>query len=635
MAKQTINVGTTANDGTGDKLRAAFIKANENFTEVYSNVATVTSDLTTTNASLATVTTGLSTTNASLATVTTGLSTANTSITANTTSIATLRAHQGGSWLTPYPRGSVLCIIGDSISVKGSYIDGAANTMYGAEGLYNGWTVYNSASNGSFLHDWYLSIAGGTQGASPLDGDDATRNLWRLVNAKPKEIVIMLGTNDARMLGGANLYADSTALQAGLTTELKAVVDFLLINCPAARIELQIPPVFTYISGSVTGFANFADATDAYTRSKAVRDAYYTLVNYSPRVTLLDTHRAMFPAGTAETALRWDSLAASTDPDTNAVIKVDELHLTPYGEVMRWRIAAKRRLPTTARSPIYNKPSVVTFQGSAQDSIRAYIKGVGAGYIDIYSNTVERNYGALGQQVDEGLFFKKRAEDLWLAGFNSRLYRILQASTLNFIDSVGTAVSYSVSGVTHTQIDTYTDYFRVTLVGSPTPTLVAGLADIYVTLKDRLPPVPALTQGVELYMDGAKTTPSARVVLPISGRDGSQFNGLPDLSINTVQAVRHTATGTATIDLYISNVWNGSFDATDPSYDAASAPGLKMGTIDFPNNYLMQTGWTPTAAGTALSGRVPAHGYSNVSVYAVLTAGALGDWGVVTIKARA
>jgi hypothetical protein len=35
MAKQTINIGTVANDGTGDPLRTAFNKANENFTEVY------------------------------------------------------------------------------------------------------------------------------------------------------------------------------------------------------------------------------------------------------------------------------------------------------------------------------------------------------------------------------------------------------------------------------------------------------------------------------------------------------------------------------------------------------------------------------------------------------------------------
>ena len=37
MAQQTINIGTTANDGTGDPLRTAFDKANQNFTELYSD----------------------------------------------------------------------------------------------------------------------------------------------------------------------------------------------------------------------------------------------------------------------------------------------------------------------------------------------------------------------------------------------------------------------------------------------------------------------------------------------------------------------------------------------------------------------------------------------------------------------
>jgi CheY-specific phosphatase CheX len=35
MAKQTINIGATANDGSGDPLRTAFDKINDNFTEVY------------------------------------------------------------------------------------------------------------------------------------------------------------------------------------------------------------------------------------------------------------------------------------------------------------------------------------------------------------------------------------------------------------------------------------------------------------------------------------------------------------------------------------------------------------------------------------------------------------------------
>jgi len=35
MAQETINIGTSPNDGTGDPLRNAFNKANLNFTELY------------------------------------------------------------------------------------------------------------------------------------------------------------------------------------------------------------------------------------------------------------------------------------------------------------------------------------------------------------------------------------------------------------------------------------------------------------------------------------------------------------------------------------------------------------------------------------------------------------------------
>jgi hypothetical protein len=38
MPKQIINLGTIANDGTGDPLRVAFTKINQNFTEVYDGI---------------------------------------------------------------------------------------------------------------------------------------------------------------------------------------------------------------------------------------------------------------------------------------------------------------------------------------------------------------------------------------------------------------------------------------------------------------------------------------------------------------------------------------------------------------------------------------------------------------------
>lgn len=47
MAKQTINVGTSPNDRSGDPLRVAFTKANDNFTELYNNVSTLSSGIVT------------------------------------------------------------------------------------------------------------------------------------------------------------------------------------------------------------------------------------------------------------------------------------------------------------------------------------------------------------------------------------------------------------------------------------------------------------------------------------------------------------------------------------------------------------------------------------------------------------
>lgn len=45
MVRQVINTGTTANDKTGDTLRASFNKINENFSELYANLDFITSQI--------------------------------------------------------------------------------------------------------------------------------------------------------------------------------------------------------------------------------------------------------------------------------------------------------------------------------------------------------------------------------------------------------------------------------------------------------------------------------------------------------------------------------------------------------------------------------------------------------------
>ena len=44
MSQQIINVGSVANDGTGDAIRTSFTKVNQNFQELYGNVAIITAN---------------------------------------------------------------------------------------------------------------------------------------------------------------------------------------------------------------------------------------------------------------------------------------------------------------------------------------------------------------------------------------------------------------------------------------------------------------------------------------------------------------------------------------------------------------------------------------------------------------
>lgn len=48
MAKQVINIGSAANDGSGDPLRDAYDKCNDNFTEVYDDILAIQGSMPTT-----------------------------------------------------------------------------------------------------------------------------------------------------------------------------------------------------------------------------------------------------------------------------------------------------------------------------------------------------------------------------------------------------------------------------------------------------------------------------------------------------------------------------------------------------------------------------------------------------------
>jgi hypothetical protein len=41
MTQQIINIGSSTNAGDGDPIRTAFLKVNQNFTEIYSNISSI------------------------------------------------------------------------------------------------------------------------------------------------------------------------------------------------------------------------------------------------------------------------------------------------------------------------------------------------------------------------------------------------------------------------------------------------------------------------------------------------------------------------------------------------------------------------------------------------------------------
>ena len=75
MAQQTINIGTTPNDGTGDTIRNAFDKVNDNFDEVYSGLSFSSNNITVAN------------------TIIVGNSTVNTIVNSSTISVTSILAN--------------------------------------------------------------------------------------------------------------------------------------------------------------------------------------------------------------------------------------------------------------------------------------------------------------------------------------------------------------------------------------------------------------------------------------------------------------------------------------------------------------------------------------------------------------
>ena len=132
MAQRTINVGTAANDGTGDTIRGAFTNVNANFTEVYGNIAAVIPAYTTANAAYAEV----NTVNSIVQTVAVGANSYSTSASANANAYTVTVGSSGNAYTVAV--GAAGNSFAQSVGTAGNNYASVlvANNAVGA----NGWT---------------------------------------------------------------------------------------------------------------------------------------------------------------------------------------------------------------------------------------------------------------------------------------------------------------------------------------------------------------------------------------------------------------------------------------------------------------------------------------------------------------
>lgn len=510
-----------------------------------------------------------------------------------------------------YPTGSIVCLCGDSITDPSLQFTNAMPGLVNSGGIWEGRTLFNMAANGKLAQDWANSIASGNQSATPINSADTTTNLWRFVNAKPTEIFVQLGTNDRR----TNLR---TELQ--LETDLIKIAKFLLEKT-TAFITFQCPPPFVYIAGSVSGFANFANADDAATRSAGIRAMYLRLRSLSSRIQVIDTHRHLFPNGTAETAYRWDSLAAAVHPQTGAVLMLDELHYSQIGQTLRAQIITRYQDPS-APYLVQAKVAPQTAYQTAALSAMCFVKAVGVGYVDIYADSIRNLLGSLTSGYPRGpLKNIPRNENALLAGAASLLRNLLRAKRFRLWDFTSTELVVTPTAVTYNQVDGgIQDYWRVSVSGTPAFPLGAALA--YVVDLDRLPNAPPDNLPISIYVGGASG--QGATVLPM-------IDVKPIFFSSGVQGRRQNASGGAVIGLYASNTATGTYSGTV----SAAYPGLKLGTLTFANTGYLAPSFVadPTnfPGGTASLPDLPNY---QSAIYAVLESGSLGEWGNVVIRPR-
>ena len=238
MAKQVINIGTTANDNTGDPIRDAFDKVNDNFTELYTDDAGDVNSITATAPIVRDSATGAVT-----------ISLANAGVTfAKVQNVAAnsllVRDANSSGVLTEKALATTQILIGDGTGMTAAALSGDA-TMTNAgvvsigdnkvitakilndnvthDKLENRYTAVSSISNrsGATTIDWSAAaifvMANSLNGAIEFDFTNFKAgqviDIWNLTGAQTITLDSNAGTSEAfYKVGGINYVGGSTNL---------------------------------------------------------------------------------------------------------------------------------------------------------------------------------------------------------------------------------------------------------------------------------------------------------------------------------------------------------------------------------------------------------------------------------------
>lgn len=210
MAKQTVDLGTTANDGTGDPIRVAFDKVNDNFNELYSNAVIDTS-----------VTVGNTTVNSAI--TTNGIVSGNTTdyVVANTTE---LRVHSNTTYSslskttltvanTTTVNSSVIFIgnstVNSSISISSVQISNSTvNTSVSAGSVFVGNSTVNTTVNSSSVSTGSLSSSSNT---FTLGSSSIAANGYTYL---PNGLKMNFGNVDANSTAGQAVFSNAFSTNA-------------------------------------------------------------------------------------------------------------------------------------------------------------------------------------------------------------------------------------------------------------------------------------------------------------------------------------------------------------------------------------------------------------------------------------